>query len=32
MEKLRMHSLNKVDENIERIGQLFFFVTVGRIC
>lgn len=23
MEKLRMHSLNKVDENIERIGQLF---------
>ena len=23
MEKLKMHSLNKVEENIEKIGQLF---------
>ena len=23
MEKLKMHSINKVDENIEKIGRLF---------
>ena len=23
MEKLKMHSVNKVDENIKRIGELF---------